>query len=155
MAKLKYRYGQTSLGNLVGVHPKLVNWAFDVIYNSPMDIGVSDGLRTPEEQLQNIRDRVSWTMDSMHLPRQFDDLPDGIYVAGALDIYIYGSNGKATYQAPLYEELWEDVMVPMAKANEIELEWGGHWEGAQRDLPHVQLASPNRIADSQWLKWKP
>ena len=63
-----FKFSQKSLNNLQGVKPELVKVVKRALELSPVDFGVREGLRTVEQQRENVRKGVSQTMNSKHRP---------------------------------------------------------------------------------------
>ena len=64
------RFSKNSLKRFDKVHPKLIVWATAFLKAHPeYDISILDGARTLEQQAENVRKGVSWTMNSDHLVR--------------------------------------------------------------------------------------
>lgn len=85
-----------------------------------LDILIYDARRTIEEQAENVRRGVSWTMKSYHLCGQaFDFVPV--------------KNGKADWGG--YSD--PKVIKWVEHAKLLGFEWGGTWKGAV-DKPHMQ-----------------
>ena len=72
-----YTFGKTSMSKLKGVHKDLVSIMVEAISVSPVDFGISEGLRTKERQRELVREGKSQTMNSRHL------------TGHAVDIFIY------------------------------------------------------------------
>ena len=84
--------------------------------------------RTLEEQAENVKKGVSWTMKSKHLTGKAIDLcPIRSY---------FVLDGKPTTKLQ-----WDDVNPEWTKLGELAeslgLKWGGRWK--QRDLGHVEM----------------
>jgi len=79
-----YRFSKRSERNLEGVHPDLVRLAREVLAVSPLDFGITEGLRTPERQKELIEQRKSQTANSRHL------------TGHAIDFVVY-VHGKVTW----------------------------------------------------------
>ena len=86
--------------------------------------------RTIEQQRENVRKGVSWTMKSRHLIGK-----DGMVYA--VDIAPLGPDGKASWSWPLYHKL-APIVKRAAKDVKIAVEWGGDW-AKNKDGPHWQL----------------
>ena len=139
---LDREFGKTSKSKLVGVHPDLVFLCYQVLYHSPYDIGVHCGVRTEEEQERMVELKVSWTMDSKHRLRVFEEIEEP--VSGAIDFHVYDGTGQHFNLASLrrvYEEAWS----PLSVEYKIPIAWGGHWRGDKKDGPHIQLATRSRL----------
>lgn len=86
---------------------------------------VVDTLRTPEEQAENLRRGVSWTLHSKHLTGDALDLcPYGLY-------QLHGPD-------KLHWDPTDPVWIRLGQIGEsLGLTWGGRW--VQRDLGHFEL----------------
>lgn len=135
----QHKFGKTSLNNLTMVHPMLIALAREILYQSPYDLGISDGIRTEEEQRQNVKAGVSWTMDSKHLPRRFAGITTPL--AGAFDFFIY-INGRAVWNKEPYQSLGP-VIVEAADVLQVPIVWGGTWD--TEDYPHIELAEESEL----------
>jgi peptidoglycan L-alanyl-D-glutamate endopeptidase CwlK len=82
-------------------------------------------LRTPEEQAENIRKGVSWTVHSRHLTGDAIDLVP-------YEVYTLAPGGdKAAWNA--HDSVWS-VMGHIGES--LGLKWGGRWK--QRDMGHFE-----------------
>ena len=85
---------------------------------------IVDTLRTPQEQAENLRKGVSWTMNSKHLTGDAIDLvPFDIYAINGADKLLWRAEHPA----------WQ-VMGQIGEA--LGLRWGGRWQ--VRDLGHFE-----------------
>jgi len=132
---MSYSLSQKSLDRLKGVHPDLVRLAKEAIKVSPVDFGITQGVRTLEEQKKLYAQGrtepgqiVTWTMDSKHLPQE-----DGYGHAFDVGCYV---NGKLTWDEHYYETL-SQCMLAVAESLGIKVKWGGSWK--KPDKPHYQL----------------
>ena len=91
-----------------------------------VDFSVIEGIRSEEQQRENIKSGVSWTMDSKHLTGR------------AVDIYPW-SNNKTSHDPEHYKRVAK-AMFAAAQQLKIKVEWGGFWNGAHEDCPHWELA---------------
>ena len=96
-----------------------------------IQVMIIDTLRTPEEQAENMKNGVSWTMDSKHLPNPIDGK------AQAIDICPY-----EVYQIEGFDKLLWDGSKPVWRkigeiGEKVGLKWGGRW--LKRDYSHFQL----------------
>lgn len=140
-----YHYGQTSTTNLVGLHPKLIYLAYEVLEVTLLDIGIHSGVRTYEEQKEYFRLGSTWTLDSKHRLRRFKGI--AVPVGGALDYHVYaGSNQHFNPDAlaRVYEESWK----PISEKLKIPIIWGGNWRGKKRDGVHIELAEKSTLFES-------
>lgn len=126
---MTYRLGKASNKHLEGGKPDIVDVIRLAITYTSVDFSVVDVLRTILEQQQNIKDGVSWTMDSRHLP---DD--DGF--AFAADLYPY-SERRTQHKPWMYRKIAK-AMFKAAIELGVDIEWGGFWK--HPDMPHWQLS---------------
>lgn len=114
-----YKFGDTSEGNLVGVHPQLVAVVRKALTISEVDFGVTDGVRTPAEQQKLVDGGFSQTLKSRHLKGQ-----DGY--GHAVDL-VPAIGGKLRWDwPPIYK-----IAVAMKLAAHdlsLQLEWGAVWD---------------------------
>ena len=116
---MAYKLGRKSLKELATVDPRLQAVVKRAITYSEVDFVVHDGARTIEEQRENVKKGVSWTMKSKHL------VPKGQKYGRAVDLVPY-INGMLRWE-------WEacfKIAVAMRRAAEelgVPLEWGGSW----------------------------
>lgn len=117
---------------LRGVHDALVTVVrraaeiVDVMYPN-LGFIVTEGLRTPERQLQLVQAGASMTMKSHHLTGRAVDL------AAVVD-------GDVLWDWPLYDRL-AVAMKQAAIDVGVAIEWGGDWPRF-KDGPHFQLGDP-------------
>jgi peptidoglycan L-alanyl-D-glutamate endopeptidase CwlK len=125
-------FGAKSKRELLGVHSDLVICTTTTLLDPALeyDFTVFDGLRTEVEQTENVRRKVSWTMNSMHLPQV-----DGF--AWAVDLVpIINGNLSWDNADEAFKQI-ADAMFRAAKHHNIEIEWG--FKMWQKDKPHFQL----------------
>lgn len=115
---MSYSLGSRSLKNLEGVHPQLVDVVKRAIKMTEQDFTVLDGVRTVEEQRENVRRGVSKTMNSYHLPQG-----DGFGHAVDLVPWV---NGKPRWE---WECIYPICMAVGEAAREagLPIRWGGFW----------------------------
>lgn len=94
------------------------------IKESPLDFGITEGLRTLERQKELFESGKSQTMNSRHLR--------GL----AVDIAIF-IDGKANWDFPNYK-LVADHIKEVAKELNVPIQWGGDWISF-KDGPHFEL----------------
>jgi len=117
---MSYVLGPKSEKNLIGVKAPMVILVRRAIQITDQDFQVHDGVRTPEEQAQNIANGVSWTNKSDHLIGEAVDLVPWI-------------NGKLSWD-------WQGcykIAVAMQKASvmmDIPIIWGGVWDRILNDI---------------------
>lgn len=131
----KFRFSERSIARFDGVHPKLVQVAVEALEMSPYDFGISQGVRTKEQQealYAQGRTKpgpiVTWTLNSKHLPQS-----DGY--GHAIDIAIY-IKGKLTWNEHYYDAV-SDYFKAAAKRIGVKLIWGGDWK--RKDRPHYEI----------------
>lgn len=115
-----------SLKHLQGVHPDLVRVVQDCAANGvmPFTFGVSEGLRTLQQQKLDVASGKSQTMNSRHL--------DG----HAVDLVVLVQN-KVTWAWPPYYKLSDEMKAAATRCG-VMIEWGGDW-ATLKDGPHFQL----------------
>lgn len=121
---MTYAFSAKSIGKLSGVHKDLQRVMLASISDSPLDFGISQGLRTLEEQKALFSSGKSQTMRSRHL------------TGHAVDIIVF-VDGKLTWDFDAYEKVAEHIKA-RAKELKIPIEWGGDWI-TFKDGPHFQL----------------
>ncbi|WP_162475625.1 M15 family metallopeptidase, partial [Candidatus Erwinia dacicola] len=91
---------------------------------SPVDFGITEGLRSQERQKQMVAQSSSQTMNSRHL------------TGHAVDVVAYvGSD--ISWNMPLYQQIAQAFKQASAELS-IPVEWGGDWK-TLKDGPHFQL----------------
>lgn len=138
-----------SLGNLVGVHPRLVELAKEI--TQVFDCSVLDGLRTEAQQELDVQGHLSETMASKHLIQ-----PDGF--GHALDLAPTPQQWDASPPADLTKYQVECIaflfyVKGYARARGLAVRIGADWNGNNlwqdnsfNDLDHVELADDNEPA---------
>lgn len=130
-----FKFSQKSLANLKGVKPELVKVITRALEISPVDFGVREGLRTVEQQRENVRKGVSQTMNSKHITGDAVDLYPSVLPEG------WQRNPK----------VWLPVMTAVKQAGDelgVKLRFGINWKNDPNlpietkfvDAPHVELA---------------
>lgn len=122
----KYKFGERSIGNLIGVHKDLIRVVYKALELSEIDFTVVEGLRTIERQKELVSKGLSKTMNSYHLKGK------------AVDLYPFYSGGVQT-AAPASE--WRKIAKAMkeaAKELNVTITWGGDWKSFI-DMPHYQI----------------
>ena len=132
-------YSKTSLHNLDGVHPLLVDWCLELV--TVFDNKVVSGVRDMTTQREYVALGVSKTMKSKHLIQ-----PDGY--GHAVDLAPYPVNFNHTRDF--------DVMagygMMLAYKMGIPIVWGGDWDSDKtvydqtfNDLGHFQIMTPYNV----------
>ena len=121
---MSWRFSQRSEARMVGVHPDLVRIARRALELSPVDFGITEGMRTLERQKQLVAAGASKTMKSRHI------------TGHALDVVAYVGT-DVRWDWPLYDTI-ATAMQMAARELGVPIEWGGDW-ASLRDGPHYQL----------------
>jgi peptidoglycan L-alanyl-D-glutamate endopeptidase CwlK len=120
---MSFKLSKRSLGNLEGVHPRLVAVVKRAIELTEVDFVVTEGRRTVERQKQLVAAGASQTMNSRHLSGHAVDLAAWV--------------GQVRWDWPLYAKLAEAMKKAAAEQN-TPLIWGGDWV-TLKDGPHFEL----------------
>lgn len=119
-----FKFGKRSNDNLVGVHPDLHELAQRALELTTVDFGITQGVRTKEQQTELVRSGASSTMNSRHL------------TGHAIDIVCY-KGGGISWHWPLYEKVYE-AFREAGRELDIPFTWGGNWVNF-KDGPHYEL----------------
>lgn len=117
-----YQLGNKSKDRLKGVHRDLVAVVERAIEISEQDFSVGEGLRSLKRQRELVNSGKSKTMNSRHL------------TGHAVDLFPYPVSWDWAYFYPI-----ADAMKEAARELDVDLEWGGDWDGFP-DGPHFQLS---------------
>lgn len=113
-----------SLQRLEKVHPDLRRLMTVAARACPVDIEISEGLRSKARQAELYKAGATMTMNSRHL------------TGHAVDIFIT-VNGRPRWDWPLYKRA-ADYIKSMAQRLGIKIKWGGDWR-TFKDGPHFEL----------------
>lgn len=137
---MAFKLSNRSLSNLKQCHPQLCIVVARAIQISPVDFIVGAGIRSIEEQRENVRKGVSKTMDSKHLPQE-----NGL--SHAVDLWPW-VNGEIPWNELSVFRRVADAMLQAARELDVELRWGGDWDrdgdSSDHDFldgPHFELVS--------------
>nr|DAI71380.1 MAG TPA: L alanyl D glutamate peptidase endolysin [Caudoviricetes sp.] len=119
-----FKFSQRSENNLKGVNPDLVKIVRRALQLSPVDFGITEGLRTVERQRQLVAAGKSQTMNSRHISGH------------AVDVFAYPTSA-GSWEWKYYEQI-ATAFKQAAKELNISVEWGGDWK-TLKDGPHFQL----------------
>ena len=122
---MAFRLSSRSLARLDGVHPDLVRVVKRAIELTPVDFGITEGLRTKERQRQLVAQGASRTMNSRHL------------TGHAVDVVAY-IGSEVRWDWPLYPRIAKAFRQAAAELK-VPIEWGGDWPKL-RDGPHFELS---------------
>lgn len=107
---MAFAFGPRSLKRLEGVHRDLVKVVTRALQLTPIDFGVSEGLRSKAREAEMVATGKSKTMHSRHLTGHAVDL-------GAVE----GVNWDT---APVLAKAMRDAAIELG----IPIEWGGVWD---------------------------
>lgn len=111
---MAYQLSQRSLDKLQGVDPRLVSVVKRAIEITTVDFGVTEGLRTPEKQLEYYNRGASQIAVG------------GTHVEGkAVDLMAYWE-GKGSWDLSLYDNI-ADAMKQAAIELGVPVRWGAAW----------------------------
>ncbi|HIE4238433.1 TPA: M15 family metallopeptidase [Serratia marcescens] len=120
-----FSFSERSKKNLQGVNPALIAVARRALELSPVDFGITEGLRTMERQREMVRTGKSQTLKSRHL------------TGHAVDVVAYlGAN--ISWEWKYYEQI-AAAFKQAGKELGTVIEWGGDWK-TLKDGPHFQLS---------------
>lgn len=110
---------------LVGVHADLVRVLERAARDGAIPWRVTEGVRSMDRQAELAAAGASRTMRSRHL------------TGHAVDLAVEDGQVGVRWDRPAYEALAVEILAA-AKAENVPVEWGGHWRGFF-DGPHFQL----------------
>lgn len=113
-----------SIERMAGIHPDLFRVVQRAIQITEVDFGMTQGLRTIEQQRQYVAEGKSRTMNSRHL------------TGHAVDLVAY-RNGKVSWTASDYVPIAR-AMIEAARELGVAIVWGGDW-ASFKDLVHFEL----------------
>ena len=113
-----------SLHRLSGAHPDLQRVMIEGAKECPVQIEISEVLRTLARQTELVKMGASQTMNSRHL------------TGHAADFYVV-VGGKARWDWPLYETAGTHIKKVAAELG-IAIVWGRDWK-TFKDGPHIEL----------------
>lgn len=120
---------ERSKSRLNGVHPDLIKIVNRAIQISPIDFGITEGVRSVARQKELLAEGKSTTMNSRHIPGK-----DG--TSKAVDVVAY-INGQVNWDFENYRKI-AAAFKAAARDLKLEIEWGGDWK-TFKDGPHFQL----------------
>ncbi len=121
---MPFALSQRSRDRMKGVHPDLVKVIELAITKTEVDFVVTEGLRSPERQMQLYLAGASKTTKGRHITGHAVD------VAALLD-------GKVRWDWPLYHKIAAAVKAAAAELG-VPIVWGGDWKSFP-DGPHYEL----------------
>ena len=115
---MSFRLSQRSMDRLEGVHPDMTAVVERAIQLTGIDFGVTQGVRTLDEQKANVAAGRSQTMRSKHLLQD-----DGF--SHAVDVVAYvGSD--VSWELNVYDDIC-DAFKEAAKEVGCSIKWGAAW----------------------------
>lgn len=132
---MSFKLSNRSLSNLKQCHPQLCVVVARAIQISQVDFIVGAGIRSIEEQRENVRKGVSKTMDSKHLPQD-----DGM--SHAVDLWPW-LNGEIPWDEFSAFRRVADAMLQAARELDVDLRWGGDWDRDGDSSDHEFLDGPH------------
>ena len=117
-------FSERSNSKLEGVDERLIRVATLALQLSPVDFGITEGVRTLERQKQLVKAGASRTLKSKHLEGK------------AIDVVAY-VDGKVAWDWPLYEKISKAFKQAAAELD-VSIKWGGDW-ATFKDGCHFQL----------------
>ena len=121
---MTWKFSRRSYARMAGVRPELIAVATRALWLSPVDFGVTEGVRSAARQAQLVQSGASQTQRSRHL------------TGHAIDVVAY-VGGDVRWDWPLYDTI-ATAMKMAARELGVPIEWGGDW-ASLRDGPHYQL----------------
>lgn len=113
-----------SLQRLDKVHFKLRELMTEAAKQCPVDIEISEGVRSEKRQRELFKAGASHTLRSRHL------------TGHAVDIFVT-IDGKARWDWPLYTKAAGHIKATATRLG-IQIVWGGDWK-TFKDGPHFEL----------------
>jgi len=110
---MTFALSQRSLEKLRGVDDRLVRVVRRAIEITKIDFGVTQGMRTIEEQAALVAKGASQTMKSKHLEGR------------AVDLVAY-IDGRASWELNLYDDIAEAMKIAGSEQS-VALRWGAAW----------------------------
>lgn len=137
-------FSAKSLANLNGVHPRLIRLMTEI--TQFFDCTILNGLRTEEQQEQNVANHLSETMNSKHLP-QADGLSHAVDAAPTPEQWDDSPPSKLSkYEVECIAFLF--YVKGYAKAQGLDVRIGADWNGNNlwqdnsfNDLDHIELTN--------------
>lgn len=110
---MAFKLSKRSIKELEGVKPELVQVVHTAIELTSIDFGVTQGLRTYEEQRQLVAKGASQTMKSKHL------------TGDAVDVVAY-IGSRVSWELNLYDNI-ADAFKAAAIEHGVKMRWGAAW----------------------------
>jgi len=108
-----FKLSMRSKDRMAGINPKLIKVVNYAITVTKVDFGVTQGLRTIEQQRALLAARKTQTMKSKHL------------TGDAVDLIAY-VGGHISWDLDLYDDIADAMKLGAIKYN-VKMRWGGAW----------------------------
>lgn len=138
-----FKFSQTSLNRLKGVHPRLVEVFMEAIKVSPYDFLIAQGVRTAEyqnslyQQGRTKPGRIVTYCDGYNKKSNHQAKDDGFGYAVDIAIWNTAIKGNLDYNINKLRAV-ADIIKKIAKSKNLVIEWGGDWKKF-KDYPHFEL----------------
>lgn len=135
-------FSNRSLGNLKGVHPRLVTLLTEAIKNTPIDFTIVEGVRTTQRQQELYaqgRTKPGTIVTNVDgIKRKSNHQPKADGYGYAVDLYPFLS-GKVDVNAAKELKVIAAHIKVIATQLKIKITWGGDWKSPY-DPPHFELS---------------
>lgn len=116
----------------MGLHPDLIRVAATTLLSSPIDYGISEGIRTPQRQHELF---LAGKTQRDYPPKAGEKI--GRHLTGhAFDFYAF-VDGAVSWDLQYYAQIAEAMKTVALKLG-ILVHWGGDWEHF-KDEDHLEL----------------
>jgi len=122
---MTFSFGKNSLAKLVHVEPALVKVVERALSISTIDFGVTDGIRTLDQQKKLVASGASQTLNSKHLPNSLG-FSEAVDLAAYLDTDGDGDKEFSWHQAHCLQVA--SAMRAAARIEGVLIRWGGCWK---------------------------
>lgn len=122
---INHEFSRKTEKNLKGVHKDLSEVMRKALKLSPVDFGISEGVRNQKRQLELLALGKSLTSKSRHL------------TGHAVDVFAV-INGTVSWDFKHYQTI-ATAVFQAAKELSVDIEWGGNWTEI-KDSVHFQLS---------------
>ena len=126
---MSFKFSNSSIKRLEGVHPELVRVVKRALELSPYDFGITEGVRDLETQKEYVNAGKSQTMNSKHLVQ-------GDGYSHAIDFAVY-VNGKLTWEIGYYRKVVQAFFTAAIELG-VQIDSGALWRTFV-DGPHIEL----------------
>lgn len=127
-----HKFGNASMSHINEGSDAIQQWVFLTLKLCRVDISAVDCLRSEEEQIQNIINGKSWTMDSDHLITFERPKPEAIDLYPWVIVEGKGRTSHSLYHYKLIARAGFTAATLLGKP----MIWGGHWKEEHFDAAH-------------------